>query len=74
MKTDKRIEKAYDLVEQFEFSELSEPDKLLILSVMTESEYEQMRITLKGINHTFKNDVEPGFMLQHLSRQGHSFN
>jgi hypothetical protein len=61
MKTNENIEKVYDLVEQFEFSELSEPDKLYILSFMTENEYNDMRAVLKGITKVFKNNAEPDF-------------
>jgi hypothetical protein len=72
MKTNENIEKAYDLVERFEFSELSEQDKSYILSVMTESEYHQMRTTLMDIKNSFENDVEPGLLLQQSSHRGNN--
>jgi hypothetical protein len=53
------IEKAYDLLEQFEFIELSEAEKLYILSVMTESQYNEMRKTISNIKVILDRDIEP---------------
>ena len=54
-----KIEKAYDLLEQFEFTELSEEEKLDILSVMTESQYNEMRKTIYDMKVVLDKDIEP---------------
>jgi len=59
MEANNNIEKAYDLVEQFEFSELSKTDKSYILSIMTEAQYTKMRRTITDIKVSLENDIEP---------------
>ena len=61
-----RIEKAYDLVEQFEFTELSEEEKLDILSVMTESQYNEMRKTINDIKVVLDKDIEPDICVPNM--------
>ena len=46
MENSKHIERAYELIEQYDFAELSGSDRLTVLSVMTESEYSAMRETV----------------------------
>ncbi len=53
------IEKAYELIEQFEFAELSDADRLYVLSVMTETEYSDMRRTVSALNVLMDSDIEP---------------
>ena len=59
MGTNNNIERAYDLVEQFDFNELSEEDKLYILSIMTEVQYADMRKTMTDVKVSLENDIEP---------------
>ena len=59
MRNNKNIEKVYELIEQYDFAELSEPDKLLVLSVMTESQYTEMRNTVDNLKLELANDIEP---------------
>lgn len=54
-----KIEKAYDLLEQFAFTELSEEEKQDILSVMTESQYNEMRKTIHDMKVVLDKDIEP---------------
>jgi hypothetical protein len=59
MQTNSNIEKVYELLEQFEFTELSEIDKRIVLSVMTESEYAKLRKTIDTVKNVLQNDIEP---------------
>jgi hypothetical protein len=60
MGNNKNIEKIYDLIEQYDFVELSKPDKLLVLSVMSESQYAEMRNTVDNLKLELTNDdIEP---------------
>jgi hypothetical protein len=59
MENNNSIEKAYELIEQYEFAELSEADKLYVLSVMTESQYAEMRRTIDNVKLVLENDIEP---------------
>jgi hypothetical protein len=61
MENNKNIEKIYDLIEQFDFAELSEPDRLLVLSVISESKYAEMRNTFNNLKLelTEDDDIEP---------------
>jgi len=63
-----RIEKAYDLLEQFDFTELSEEEKLDILSVMTESQYNEMRKTIHDMKVVLDKDIEPLTGVNGISR------
>lgn len=59
MEVNQKMEKVNDLLEQFDFNELSEQDKRYILSVMSEIEYINMRTTLKDTENFFAQAVEP---------------
>ena len=61
METNQNIERVYELLEKFDFNELPEQDKLLVLSEMTESEYVKMRSTVKDTLSFFANVGEPNF-------------
>jgi len=58
MKTNQNMERVYELLEQFNFNELSERDKIYILSVMPETEYINMRDTIKETEGFFTNAAE----------------
>lgn len=59
MESNRNMERAYELLERFDFNELPERDRLYILSVMTEDEYSEMRNTLKYTVGFFSNTAEP---------------
>lgn len=69
MHTNNNIEKVYELLEQFEFAELSEIDKQNVLSVMTESEYTEMRKTIDTLKNVLQNDIEAVRGIPVYSRQ-----
>lgn len=58
MQTNEKLEKVYELLEQYEFIELSEIDKQIVLSVITESEYSEMRKTIDVVKREFETDIE----------------
>ena len=47
----------YDLIEKFEFSDLSEDNVKMVLSEITEEEYHQMREQIIGLSSVFKEEV-----------------
>ncbi|MBN1462725.1 MAG: hypothetical protein JXQ69_04380 [Paludibacteraceae bacterium] len=57
MKNEQHIEKVFDLLELYNFNELTQADKQLVLSVMTEVEYQDMRTTIGASKSYF--DKEP---------------
>jgi hypothetical protein len=59
MKANRYFEGVYELLEQFDFKELSEKDKIYVLSEMTENEYNNMRSTLMDTETFFSNSSEP---------------
>ncbi len=58
MATDQNIEKIYQLVEQFEFTELPAEDKLFVITYFSESDYQRMRETIKETKNYFENTPE----------------
>jgi hypothetical protein len=58
MKANQGVERVYELLEQFEFDELSEQDKMYVLSMMTEKEYINMRVTLMDTENFLTNAEE----------------
>lgn len=54
--------RVYELLEQFDFKELSAEDRKYVLSVMSETEYNQMRLTIGDVAEYFEQtpDMEPG--------------
>jgi hypothetical protein len=48
----------YQLIEQFDFNELSAEDKLFVLSHLSESEYQNMRETIKDSKKYFTDNPE----------------
>ncbi len=72
MKKEQAMEKIYDLVEQFDFEELSEIDKSFVLKHISYAEYATIRSTISDTNGLFsKNPVSPqkgkGFSLKKLA-------
>lgn len=53
MKKEQAIEKIYDLIEQFDFEELSESEKSFILEHISYAEYATMRSTIVDTNELF---------------------
>lgn len=77
MKADRYFEGVYELLEQFDFKELSEKDRIFVLSEMTENEYNNMRSTLKDTESFFSNSSEPGIndsLLNSIIRTDHKPN
>ncbi len=68
MENNKNIEKAYELIEQYDFAELSEPDRLLVLSVITESQYSEMRKTVDDLKLDLKSDIEPEINIPEIGK------
>ncbi len=66
MNSDKKEEKIFELAEQFVFEELSTKDKNFILSIMTESEYNEFRSTINNLPACFDNDIEVETMAPQL--------
>jgi len=56
----------YDLIEKFEFSALSEVDLQLVLMVMTEEEYFQVRQQVVGLASVFNEEVLPPLISEDL--------
>jgi hypothetical protein len=67
MKANTYLERVYELLEQFDFNELSENDRIYILSKMTEKEYINMRSTIKDTETFFSNSSEPNINVSLLS-------
>ncbi len=59
MKANENIEKVYELVEQFDFEELSEHDQFMVLAVISEVEYCAMRFSIKETQLYFAQDDLP---------------
>ena len=58
MKANENMERVYELLELFNFGELPEQDKSYILSVMSESEYTNLRSTITDTEIFFANAEE----------------
>lgn len=58
MKANLSMERAYNLIEQFDFNDLAENDKIYVLSVMTEVEYINTRDTVKATEYLLANGSE----------------
>ena len=64
------VEKAYELLEQYDFSELTQENKLFILSVMSENQYTEMRAAIYKVNNLIKPDIEARiYMSQNLNQK-----
>jgi hypothetical protein len=59
MKTDLYFEKVYELLEQSDFKDLPEKDRIYVLSGLTESEFNEMRGALQETEAFFSNACEP---------------
>lgn len=59
MKANPYLERVYELLEQFDFNELSENDRFYVLSKMSEKEYITLRSTIKDTENFFSNSSEP---------------
>ena len=69
METSNRIEKAYELIENYDFSELTEVDKIFILTVMSEVQYNDMRKTITDVKNSINQDIEPIFNSHQFQKQ-----
>jgi len=58
MKPENIMDRAYELLEEYDFSELSQEDKIYILSVMKENEYNSMRETIVDTKNLFTADTD----------------
>jgi len=58
MKANQDRERVYELLEQSDFTELTDTDKKCVLSMMTEKEYVQMRTTLKDVEQSLSASEE----------------
>jgi hypothetical protein len=67
MKANPYSEIVYELLEQFDFNELSEKDRTYVLSNMSEKEYINMRSSIKDIETFFSNSSEPNINVSLLS-------
>ena len=67
MKANPYLERVYELLEQFDFNELSEKDRTYVLSNMSEKEYINMRSTIKDTETFFSNSSEPNINVSLLS-------
>jgi len=67
MKSNPYLERVYELLEQFDFNELSESDRFYVLSKMSEKEYIIMRGTIKDTETFFSNSSEPEINISLLS-------
>lgn len=64
------VEKAYELLEQYDFSELTQENKLFILSVMSENQYTEMRAAIYKVNNLIEPDIEARiYMSQNLNQK-----
>jgi len=61
MKVNQNMARVYELLEQFDWNELSEQDKSYILALMSDIEYIDMRNTLKETKNLFGHEAEPTF-------------
>jgi len=68
MENNKNIERAYELIELYDFDALSESDRVIVLSVMTENEYSAMRKTVDKLKLDFNTDIEPEINIPELSK------
>lgn len=59
MEANRYFEGVYELLEQFDFKDLPEKDKIYVLSGITENEYNDMRNTLKDTETFFSSSSEP---------------
>ncbi len=59
MNSNKKIEKAFELAEMFEFMELMDNDKKYILSLMTKEEYNDLRKAIFTLPKYFEKDIDP---------------
>lgn len=58
MKANQGVERVFELLEQFDFNELCEQDKIYVLSVITEKEYNNMRGTINDVGTFFNNSED----------------
>lgn len=60
MKKEHDIEKVYELIEQFDFEELSESERSFVMKYISEKEYNSMRSTIADTNALFSKYPVPG--------------
>jgi hypothetical protein len=59
MKANQCLERVYELLEQFDFKELSDEDRIYVLSELSEKEYTVLRDTLRNTEAYYSNSEEP---------------
>jgi hypothetical protein len=77
MKENTYLERIYELLEQFDFNELSDNDRIYVLSKMAEEEYINMRSTIKDTETFFSYSIEPeinGSLLASILHTNHKPN
>jgi hypothetical protein len=77
MKTNPCLEQVYELLEQFDFKELSDEDRICVLSELSEKEYTILRDTLKTTESFYSNSGEPNIndsLLNSLINTNHKQN
>lgn len=67
MKKEQAIEKIYDLIEQFDFEELNEREKSIVLEHLSSAEYTSMRSTIADANALFTKYRVPGISVKRLT-------
>ena len=59
MKENQELEKVYELIEQFDFEDLSEQDQFMVLAVISEEEYCAMRLSIRETQLFFNQEDAP---------------
>lgn len=67
MINEQNIEQIYDLLEQFDFEQLTESQKKLVLTEMTCEEYQAMRSTIAGTKSFFDKHTTKVFDTKHFN-------
>lgn len=73
METHDKEAQVFELIEMYDFDDLSPADKEIVLSVMTEKEYTQMRKSVSGIETAFEHSIEPPLTFAHPKTKRQSF-
>jgi hypothetical protein len=77
MKANTYLERVYELLEQFDFNEIPENDRIYVLSKMSEEEYITLRSTITDTENFFSNSSEPQInasLLSSIIRTNHKPN
>jgi hypothetical protein len=77
MNANRDPERVYELLEQFDFKELPEKDRIYVLSKMAEKEYTDLRNTIKNTEIFFSKSNEPNLndsIFNSITRSNHKPN